>query len=119
MISQLEADMIAANSISRYKKIDKVLKSDDVNSGKTDDALVQRYLNTLQAASVVWENKPMDKGIELLSTLKSALDLTSTTVGIIKSISDLKQSKVKGICQCLDGVRLAPYSDIIKPKPAK
>jgi len=119
LISQLEADMIAANSISRYKTIDKAMKSDDFNSGKADDTLVQRYLTTLRSASNVWDNKSMDKGIELLPTLKSALDLTSTTVGIIKTISDLKQSKVKGICQCLDGVRLAPYSDIIKPKPAK
>jgi len=116
MISQLEADMIAANSISRYKKIDKVLKSDDVNSGKTDDALVQRYLNTLQAASVVWENKSKDRGIELPPAIKSAVDITNTAVGIVKTISDLKHTKVVAICQCLDGVRLAPYSDILKPK---
>jgi hypothetical protein len=118
MISQLEADMIAANSISRYKKIDKALKNEDFNSGKTDDVLVQRYLTTLQTASVVWENNT-DKSFAPLPTLSSLLDITSTTVGIIKAINDLKQSKVKSICQCLDGVRLAPYSDIIKPKPAK
>ena len=115
MISQLEADMVAANSISRYKKIDKALKSDDINTGKADDALVQRYLTTLQAASVVWKNDT-DKSFAPLTALSTAVDITDTAVGIIKTISDLKQSKVKGICQCLDGVRLAPYSDIVKAK---
>jgi hypothetical protein len=115
MIAQLEADMIASNSISLYKKIDKSLKKIGSDSGKTDDVLVQRYLTTLQTASVVWENNT-DKSFAPLPILSSILDITSTTVGIIKTISDLKRTKVSAICQCLDGVRLAPYSDIIKPK---
>jgi hypothetical protein len=119
LISQLEADMIATNSISRYKKIDKELKRDDFDMRASDDALTQRYLATLHAASIVWDSRTTDRGIDILPTLKSGLDLTSTAVGIIKNISDLKQSKVKGICQCLDGVRLAPYSDIVKAKTAK
>ena len=120
LISQLEADMIASNSIGRYKKIDKELKRDDFDMRGSNDLLTQRYLSTLQAASIVWENKSKDKGIELPPAIKSAVDITNTAVGIVKTISDLKQSKVKGICQCLDGVRLAPYSDIVKAKaPAK
>ncbi|MBP1639161.1 MAG: hypothetical protein H6Q17_744 [Bacteroidetes bacterium] len=118
MISQLEADMIAANSISRYKKIDKILKRDGIELGQTDDELIQKYLETIKTASAILGEKlpTSDKSFEPLTTLSTAVDITDTAVGIIKTISELKQSKVKGICQCLDGVRLAPYSDILKPK---
>ena len=120
MISQLEADLIASNSLSEYKKLDKLLKDNSIETCTSNNQLIDKYIKTIQAASSLWKDLSTAGSKGLVGNVGNVVDIANTTVGIIKDINDMKKEKVKAICQCLDNTRLSTNTDILKPKtPSK
>lgn len=120
MISQLEADLIASNSLSEYKKLDKLLKENSIETCTSNNQLIDNYIKTIQAVSSLWKDLSTAGSKGLVGNVGDVVDIANTTVGIIKEISDMKKEKVKAICQCLDNTRLSTNTDILKPKtPSK
>jgi hypothetical protein len=119
MISQMEADMIASNSLSEYRKLDNLLKENRLDLCKSNNTQIQKYIEIVKTDSHIWDNPISGKSIEPLSLLSSAVGITGDIVGIIKNISNLKKEKVIAICQYLDSARLKNPADILKQETSK
>jgi hypothetical protein len=115
MILQLEADIKSSNCLRTYKKLDKLLKKSHINDCNSKDFVVQSYVTTLRQASNVW-NKNEKSFTGIVSGVSSVADILETFVGIHKTIENVKSTKVGGICDLLDAVKLAGYSEILKRK---
>lgn len=126
-ICQLQADMVSNNCVTTYKKIDKLLKKYPINNTcHSKNKKIQQYIDALQviqAASdscrIFYETttRSGDKKrftiTAALAIISTASSILSTNMGIVKSIQEMKTTKVTGISTILEKLKLSAPSELL------
>lgn len=120
-----------------YRQLNKLLATKplaDIRSGDVANARTRRYVEGLVlmegqarqlrelAATLLRQQQAAAgslsaKALDLSATIADPLGAAGTLVGLIKDLSDMKSARVSSLNTLLDGLRLAPLRDAVKPKP--
>lgn len=120
-----------------YRQLNKLLAAKplaNISPGDVRNARTKRYVEGLvlieaearqlraQAATLLRQQQAAAgglsaKGLDLSATIADPLGAAGTLVGLIKDLSDMKSARVASLNTLLDGLRLAPLRDAVKPKP--
>jgi hypothetical protein len=129
VLLQLKADIQSANCLKYYRKLDRILRKNSINSfdcNTISNRRVRSYVKGLQVVNDDFDSLKkkqsstyddllkIDKGV--ISDITSAETILSSALSIIKSYEDIKKDKVNFVCSTLDSLRLSSVSELTKKK---